>query len=234
MIDKPILQFFGCSFTSLETSDTGYIVNNFKNIVSEKTQYSFNDHSNTGRSNEQIIDDVYAYRNDNLNQNNSIYIIQFSFNDRFGIYSDLVDKFISMCKKENPDGYTESIFINFYNDWLKYFYSRKGRIREFRKQIDFLCAWLRSNNVKFVCFGMDEDMDAEYYTDVFYERNNFIKFENTYSLYDHMCLNKLRISDIPEYQKEGLVLDFHLNNDGHIYISNKIIEKIIHYNFLSI
>jgi hypothetical protein len=233
MIDTPTLQFFGCSFTSLETSDTGYVVNNFKSIVSEKLQYSFINHSNTGYSNEKIIDDVYNFCNNNLTQNN-IYVIQFSFNDRFGMYSDLVDKFISMCKRKNPDDYTESIFINFYNDWLKYFYSRKGRIREFRKQVDFLCAWLRSNNVKFVCFGMDEDMDAEYYTDVFYERNNFIKFENTYSLYDHMCLNKLRISDIPEYQKEGLVLDFHLNNDGHIYISNKIIEKIIHYNFLSI
>ena len=95
-------------------------------------------------SNEKIIDDIYNSYNSNLSQNNNIYIIQFSFNDRFGIYSDLVDKFISMCKRENPDNYTESILINFYNDWLKYFYSRKGRIREFKKQVDFLCAWLRS------------------------------------------------------------------------------------------
>ena len=133
MIDTPTLQFFGCSFTSLETSDTGCLFNNFKNVVSEKTQYSFNDYSKSGMSNEQIIDEVYVYRNANLNQKNSIYVIQFTFNDRLGIYSDLVDKFISMCKKENPDDYTESIFINFYNDWLKYFYSRKGRIREFKK-----------------------------------------------------------------------------------------------------
>ena len=151
MIDKPTLQFFGCSFTSLETSDTGYMVNNFRNIVSEKLQYSFIDHSKSGNSNEKIIDDVYNFYNNNLTENN-IYVIQFSFNDRLGIYSDLVDKFISICKRENPDDYTESILINFYNDWLKYFYSRKGRIREFKKQVDFLCAWLRSKNVKFVCF----------------------------------------------------------------------------------
>jgi hypothetical protein len=232
MIDTPTLQFFGCSFTSLETSHTGYVFNNFKNIVSEKTQYCFNDHSNTGRSNEQIIDDVYAYRNDNLNQDNSIYIIQFSFNDRLGMYSDLVDKFVSMCKTQNPDGYTESIFINFYNDWLKYFYSRKGRIREFRKQVDFLCGWLRSNNIKFICFGMDHDMDANY-DSFFYKRNNFIKFKNTYSLYGYMCMNKLRIADIPKYNIPGIPEDYHLNNDGHIYVANKILEKLKINNFIN-
>jgi hypothetical protein len=229
MIDKPTLQFFGCSFTSLETSDTGYVFNNFKNVVSEKTNYSFNDRSKVGRSNEQIIDDVYTYYNinlNNLNRGNDIYVIQFSFNDRFGIYSDLVDKFISMCKIEKPDDYTESIFVKFYNDWLKYFYSRKGRIREFKKQVDFLCSWLRSNNVKFICFGMDHDMDSEYYGGSFYERNNFIKFENTHSLYGYACMNKLRIADIPEYNIPNMPSDYHLNNDGHIYIANKILEKI--------
>jgi hypothetical protein len=105
MIDKPTLQFFGCSFTSLETSDTGYMVNNFRNIVSEKLQYCFIDYSKSGNSNEKIIDDVYNFYNNNLTENN-IYVIQFSFNDRLGIYSDLVDKFISICKRENPDDYT--------------------------------------------------------------------------------------------------------------------------------
>ena len=224
-MDKPTLQFFGCSFTSLEKSDTGYVFNNFRNIISEKLQYSFIDHSKSGNSNEKIIDDIYTHYNANTN-NDNIYVIQFSFNDRFGIYSDLVDKFISMCKREKPDDYTESIFINFYNDWLKFFYSRKGRIREFRKQVDFMCAWLRSKNVKFICFGMDQDMDADYYTRSFYQRNNFIKFENTYSLYGYACMNKLRIADISEYNIEGIARDYHLNNDGHIYIANKILEKI--------
>jgi len=224
-MDKPTLQFFGCSFTSLEKSDTGYVFNNFRNIISEKLQYSFIDHSKSGNSNEKIIDDIYTHYNDNTNDDN-IYVIQFSFNDRFGIYSDLVDKFISMCKREKPDDYTESIFINFYNDWLKFFYSRKGRIREFRKQVDFMCTWLRSKNVKFICFGMDQDMDADYYTRSFYQRNNFIKFENTYSLYGYACMNKLRITDISEYDIAGIAKDYHLNNDGHIYIANKILEKI--------
>jgi hypothetical protein len=224
-MDKPTLHFFGCSFTSLENSDTGHVFNNFRNIVSEKVEYIGEDHSKSGNSNEKIIDDIYTHYNDNTNHDN-IYVIQFSFNDRFGIYSDLVDKFISMCKRENPDDYTESIFINFYNDWLKFFYSRKGRIREFRKQVDFMCAWLRSKNVKFICFGMDQDMDADYYTRSFYQRNNFIKFENTYSLYGYACMNKLRIADISEYNIEGIARDYHLNNDGHIYIANKILEKI--------
>ncbi len=224
-MDKPTLHFFGCSFTRLEKSDTGYVFNNFRNIISEKLQYSFIDHSKSGNSNEKIIDDIYTHYNDNINDD-SIYVIQFSFNDRFGIYSDLVDKFISMCKREKPDDYTESIFINFYNDWLKFFYSRKGRIREFRKQVDFMCAWLRSKNVKFICFAMDYDADSEYYTNSFYELNNFIEFENTYSLYGYACMNKLRITDISEYNIGGIAKDYHLNNDGHIYIANKILEKI--------
>lgn len=224
-MDKPTLHFFGCSFTSLENSHTGHVFNNFRNIVSEKVEYIGEDHSETGNSNEKIIDDVYTHCNSSMN-GDDIHIIQFSFNDRFGIYSDLVDEFISMCKRENPDDYTESIFINFYNDWLKFFYSRKGRIREFRKQVDLMCAWLRSKNVKFICFAMDYDADSEYYTNSFYELNNFIKFENTYSLYGYACMNKLRIADISEYNIEGIPNDYHLNNDGHIYIANKILEKI--------
>ena len=73
---------------------------------------------------------------------------------------------------------------------------------------------------------MDQDMDADYYTRSFYQRNNFIKFENTYSLYGYACMNKLRITDISEYDIAGIAKDYHLNNDGHIYIANKILEKI--------
>jgi hypothetical protein len=69
-------------------------------------------------------------------------------------------------------------------------------------------------------------MDVEYYGSSFYKRNNFIKFENTYSLYGYVCMNKLRISDIPEYNISKIAPDYHLNNDGHIYIANKIVEKI--------
>ena len=60
------------------------------------------------------------------------------------------------------------------------------------------------------------------------ERNNFIKFENTHSLYGYACMNKLRIIDIPEYNSRNtnLPADYHLNNDGHSYIANKIVEKI--------
>ncbi len=128
-MNKPTLHFFGCSFTRLENSDTTHVFNNFRNIVSEKVEYIGEDHSHAGNSNEKIIDDVYTHCNSSMN-GDDIHIVQFSFNDRFGIYSDLVDEFISMCKRENPDDYTESIFINFYNDWLKFFYSRKGRCNE--------------------------------------------------------------------------------------------------------
>ena len=49
-MDKPTLHFFGCSFTSLENSDTGHVFNNFRNIVSEKVEYIDEDHSQTGNS----------------------------------------------------------------------------------------------------------------------------------------------------------------------------------------
>ena len=220
------LHFFGCSFTYMETSDTGHIFNNFRKIISEKIMISSINHSNTGNSNEQIIDKIY-----NLNEcdygANDIFIIQFSFNDRLGMYFDLENEFVSMCKTQYADDAIDKIKINFYNDWLKYFYSRQTRIKEFKKQVDFVCTWLKSKNFKFICFGIDEDMDSEYFTHSFYERNNFIKFENTYSLYGFICMNKLRISDNPEYQKENIAWDFHLNNEGHNYLANKILEKLL-------
>lgn len=219
------LHFFGCSFTNIETSTTGHIFDNFRNIIFEKTKYVCKNYSTNGRANEQIIDDLYNCNLFHL-ETNDILIIQFSFNDRFGTHFDLEDKFVSMCKRENAEDRIDEIKINFYNDWLTYFYSRQSRIKEFKKQVDLICSWLKSQNAKFICIGMDEDMDSTYFTQSFYERNNFIKFENTYSLYGHMCFNKLRISDIPEFKKEGIALDFHLNKEGHIYLSNKILEKI--------
>jgi hypothetical protein len=39
-------------------------------------------------------------------------------------------------------------------------------------------------------------------------------------------MNKLRIADISEYNIPNMPSDYHLNNDGHIYIANKILEKI--------
>ena len=205
------LHFFGCSFTNIETSNTGHIFNNFRNVISQKTGYPCKNYSKNGKSNEHIIDDVY---NSNLFhlETYDIHIIQFSFNDRIGMYFDLDNRFTSICKRENPENPTEKILIDFYNDWLTYFYSRQTRIKEFKKQVDF--------------FGMDDDMDSEYFEDSFYERNNFIKFENTYSLYGYARMNKLRISDNPEYDIDKLSLDFHLNNEGHQYLANKILEKL--------
>jgi len=219
------LHFFGCSFTNIETSITAHTFNNFRNVISQNTGYPCKNYSTNGRANEQIIDDLYNTNLFHL-ESNDIHIIQFSFNDRVGMYFDLEDKFVSMCKRENAENPTDKIKIDFYNNWLTYFYSRQNRIKEFKKQVDFVCTWLKSKNAKFICIGMDDDMDSEYFEQSFYERNNFIKFENTYSLYGYMRMNKLRISDNPEYNKEGTAVDFHLNNEGHQYLANKIIQKL--------
>lgn len=219
------LHFFGCSFTNIETSTTGHIFNNFRNVISQKTGYPCKNYSTNGRANEQIIDDLYNTNLFHL-KTYDVHIIQFSFNDRIGMYFDLENKFVSMCKCENAESPIDKIKIDFYNNWLTYFYSRQTRIKEFKKQVDFVCTWLKSQNAKFVCFGMDDDMDSEYFEHSFYERNNFIKFENTYSLYGYARLNKLRISDITEYKKEGIPQDNHLNNEGHHYLANEIIKKL--------
>jgi hypothetical protein len=224
-MENPHLYFFGCSFTSMETSLTGHMFNNFRNIISEKLTCSSLNYAISGNSNEQIIDDIYNSNISNRDEG-TIFIIQFSFNDRLGMYFDLQNRFESMCKRENPDNPIDKIKIDFYNDWLKYFYSKQTRIKEFKKQVDFVCTWLKSKNIKFICFGMDEDIDSRYFEPSFYERNNFIKFDNTYSLYGHMCLNKLRISDDSKYCLLGEPRDWHLNNEGHNYLANKILENL--------
>ena len=224
------LHFFGCSFTYMETSDTGHIFNNFRKIISEKIMISSINHSNNGKSNEQIIDDIYNTIQHN-NNTDDVFIIQFTFNNRLGMYFDLENEFVSMCKREDAEFPSQKILIDFYNDWLKYFYSRQTRIKEFKKQVDFVCTWLKSKNIKFICFGMDEAMDSEYFTDSFYERNNFIKFENTYSLFGYVSLNKLRISDDSKYCLLGKSQDWHLNNKGHNYLANKILENLNNNNW---
>ena len=225
------LIFFGCSFTAMETSLTGHMFNNFRNIISEKLTCSSLNISKDGKSNEQIIDDIYNSNKFNRDED-TIFIIQFTFNNRLGMYFDLEDRFISMCKRENPDNPMDKIKIDFYTDWLKYFYSRQTRIKEFKKQVDLLCAWLKLENIKFICFGMDNDMDSEYFESSFYERNNFLNFENTHSLYGYASLNKLRISDDSKYSLFGEARDWHLNKEGHIYLANKISENLNNKNWV--
>jgi hypothetical protein len=57
----------------------------------------------------------------------------------------------------------------------------------------------------------------------FYESNNFVKFDETYSMYKKSINKKLRIYDlIPENEN----IDYHLNEEGHTYLSDKIIYKL--------
>jgi hypothetical protein len=216
------LLFFGCSFTSLETSPTGANFENYRFKVSNYINTSHICNAKTGHSNLHIIDDVYNCSND-INNTDDIFVIQYSFFERLGMRADITDdKFVSMCKKNIDDtsDWREVKQIDFYNDWLKYFYSIKGSIVEFEKEVNLISNWLNSKNIKFVSIGFDPYMDK--FSENFYETNNFVKFDETYSMYKKSVNDKLRIEDL------GLsktIIDNHLSEEGHEYLSNKIIDK---------
>ena len=60
----------------------------------------------------------------------------------------------------------------------------------------------------------------------FYNRNNFIQFEDTYSLYQKMVEKKLRITDLGPIEKFN---DNHLNNTGHQYLATYLTNRINSY-----
>ena len=223
MINK--LQFFGCSFTEMESSETGHEFESHRNLITKNTEIPHISHAATGKSNQHIINDVYLASKKDLN-NHSIYVIQYTFFNRLGMYSDMnEDRFISMCRTElsENDKHDEPI-IEFYKKWLKYFYSRKTAVLEFEKQVDFISNWLHCRNIPFISYGYDSDMNL--FSKSFYNRNNFIQFEDTYCLYQKMLEKKLRITDLGPIETFN---DNHLNNTGHQYLASYITARINSY-----
>ncbi len=217
------LLFFGCSFTNVETSNTGIEFENYRFKLSNTIGLNQISNAETGKSNTHIIDDIYTSSN-KVAHLNDIFVIQYSFFDRLGVRADINDnKFVSMCKSKIDDtsNWKEIEFINYYNSWLKYFYSKEGSIIEFEKEVNLISNWLRTSKIKFVSIGFDENMDG--FSKYFYESNNFVKFDETYSMYKKAINQKLRIYDlIPENGNR----DYHLNEEGHSYLSDKIIYKL--------
>lgn len=222
--------FFGCSFTDMDGSDTGYKFTNFRKLIENNFKESgfdnkvYTNHSKTGLSNQEIINNVYWNIEKTKNEkppDRTLFIIQTTFLDRLGLYYDLENKFVSICKRDGSDDFKEKILINFYNDWLKYFYSRTNALLEFQKQIDLLCSYLDSLNVKYILIGIDESLDLIKNRN-FFDRNNFLKFENTYSFYGYSIQNKLRISDIIDSSNK----DLHFNQKGHDILTKKILNRI--------
>jgi len=220
------LAFYGCSFTAVEYSLTGYKFTNFRELVKNSFDTKvYTNHSDTGLSNQEIINRIYWNIENESKEKKQIertlIIIQTTFLDRLGLYYDLKNKFVSICKRGNSDEFKEKILINFYNDWLKYFYSRTNALLEFQKQIDLLCSYLNSYKIKYILIGVDESLDLIEDKNFFY-RNNFLKFENTYSFYGYSIQNNLRIADIINSNNT----DNHFNQKGHNILANSIIEKL--------
>lgn len=225
--------FFGCSFTDMVGSLTGYKFTNFRKLIENNFKENgfdnrvYTNHSMTGLSNQEIINRIYwdiekGKKNKNIGR--TLFIIQTTFLDRLGLYYDLENKFVSICKRTNSDDFKEKILIDFYNDWLKYFYSRTNALLEFQKQIDLLCCYLNSLNAKYILIGIDESLDLINDLD-FFHRNNFLKFENTYSFYGHSIQNKLRISDVIDTTNTDI--DYHFNQKGHDILTKEILNKIV-------
>jgi hypothetical protein len=55
----------------------------------------------------------------------------------------------------------------------------------------------------------------------FYENNNFVKFNNTYSFFEYAKHHKLRISDLNEDWN-----DKHLSDRGHQMLTDFIYQKV--------
>jgi hypothetical protein len=218
------LHYFGCSFTALENSPTKYEFVNYRHIIDRELNATSTNSSFTGKSNQRIFDDVYNESQIVKNERNfnHIFVIQTTFNDRFGLPCDIDDKFSSMCKTENPDSYVEEIQINFYNDWLKYFYSRTNSLKEFKKQVEFVASYLGMQNISYIFIGMDETLD--FLNDAeFFGRYRFLNFNQTYSFYKHSKINKLRISDLTNIPPNA---DHHFNQLGHETLAKQLIEEI--------
>ena len=217
------LLFFGCSFTNVETSLTGANFQSYRFKLSNNLETSHISKAKNGNANLHIINDVYECSN-SIIYKDDIFVIQYSFFDRLGIRADIKDdEFVSICKSsvdENSD-WREVKQIDFYNDWLKYFYSIKGSIIEFEKEVNLISNWLHSKNIKFVSIGFDTYMDK--FSKDFYENNNFVKFDETYSMYKKSVNDKLRIEDL---QLSKTIIDNHLSEDGHVYLSDKILDKM--------
>lgn len=218
------IHYFGCSFTNSEHSKTGYEFINFRKLIEEKINCSSINHSENGMANQHIFDSVYKLSKTE-NVSNSIFVIQTTFLDRLGMYCDLENEFISMCKIESPDSQVDSVKINFYNDWIKYFYSNNNQHLEFEKEIDLLANWLKANNIQFIFIGMDgmlSKLDKS-----FFERNNFAIFDDKeFAFYPYAASNKLRIADIVSKKESNGVLDFHFNQLGHDRLAEGILRKI--------
>jgi hypothetical protein len=221
MINK--LQFFGCSFTALETSNTGHQFVNYRKLITNGVHLPHISHAVSGKSNQHIINDVYlASKQDGCRD--SIFVIQYTFFNRLGMYSDLFDDaFISMCTRDISNDMIESekTTTKFYQDWLSNFYSRRNALLEMEKQINMLSAWLHSQEITFISFGYDNDMDL--FSKSFYDKNQFVKFQHTYSMYADAVEHKRRISDIGPIEQFN---DHHLNKDGHEYLAQCLVEKI--------
>lgn len=218
------LHYFGCSFTALETSHTGYEFINYRHIVDKECNAISTNSSFTGKSNQHIFDDVYNQSQIVKNEKdfNHLFIIQTTFNDRLGLPCDIEDKFSSMCKTQNPDSYIEEIQIDFYNNWLKYFYSRANSLKEYKKLIEFTASYLDMQHIRYIFIGMDETLDFLNDTH-FFSRYKFLNFDKTYSFYKYCKIKKLRISDAANFPENP---DHHFNKFGHEILANKVIEQI--------
>jgi hypothetical protein len=218
------LHYFGCSFTALESSNSGYEFVNYRHMVDTELNTISTNSSFTGNSNQRIFDDVYNQNQIVKNEKdfNHLFVIQTTFNDRLGLPCDIEDKFSSMCKIQNPESHIEEIQINFYNDWLKYFYSRANSLKEFKKQVEFVASYLDMQQIRYIFIGMDETLDF-LNDEEFFGRYRFLNFNKSHSFYKHCKVNKLRISDLSNIVSNA---DHHFNQLGHETLAKKLIEQI--------
>ena len=137
---------FGCSF-SYDLKESGFdLVEHNYNII-DKFTYG-------GNSNQRIVEDVYNYINSDEYTDTDILNIQWSYNNRLWVPSNLIDSHFSFHGLQDGlifnsnEGYAKYL-RKFYQLFIGLFYDNELFFKEQLKQIDLLRTYMDSKNIKY-------------------------------------------------------------------------------------
>ena len=137
---------FGCSF-SHDLIHEGFDRVEHNYDVIDKFTYG-------GNSNQRIVEDVYNYINSDEYTDTDILNIQWSYNNRLWVPSNLINSHLSFHGLQNSAivdknrGYTKYL-SKFYELFIGLFYDNELFFKEQLKQIDLLRTYMDSKNVKY-------------------------------------------------------------------------------------
>ncbi len=161
-MDKRKIVLFGCSF-SVDLKKQGFD----NDVKGPNHNYIVDDRfTHGGSSNQRIVEDVYNYINSDEYSNNDRLNIQWTYNNRLWISSNLVDNHYSSHSLSNSMLWDSNVGLSkylqkFYELYIALFYDNKLMFKEQLKQIDLLRTYMDSKNVKY--FQYLHSVDSHYH-----------------------------------------------------------------------